>query len=125
VRVGADEGVGVRLALIGVGEDHAREILEVDLVDDARLRGNVSERFMAWHRAGQAQALPMTRDPVRARTRRRGRRRKEAMSAESNIKTIYGAFGRGDVPAILEPLRGQREVGRRKPLEREPRGAVA
>jgi hypothetical protein len=47
------------------------------------------------------------------------------MSAESNIKTIYGAFGRGDVPAILEPLRGQREVGRRKPLEREPRGAVA
>jgi hypothetical protein len=40
VRVGADERVRVHGAPVGAGHDHARQVLEIDLVDDARVGGH-------------------------------------------------------------------------------------
>ena len=45
VRVGADErvGIGQRAAVSGFREDHAREVLEIDLMDDAGVGRNDAE----------------------------------------------------------------------------------
>ena len=49
VRVGAHERVGVSLASLLIHEYHARQVFEVDLVNDAGVRGNrteIAERFL-------------------------------------------------------------------------------
>ena len=82
VRVGADEGVGVGLRCLRLpGEDHAGEVLDVDLVHDAGARRHdpeVVERRLppAQELVALAVALVLDVDVALERVRARRRRRR-------------------------------------------------
>ena len=111
VRVGADERVGERLAVALL--DHAREELEVDLVDDARPRRHdleVAEALLAPAQEGVALAVPLE---LELDVPREGAARAEDVDLHRVVDHELDRDQRVDL------LRVAAEVGHRVPHRRE------